>query len=541
MDSSAGVSWGEPGGHSGTLAAVVRLGRRDWESMGARFSEVEPDLWAAAGQISGHKFLVLWEPEHETTTKLAVGGSAESRTVRTVVLLHELAGLAKLDLTSELLEVIADRPVVAEERTPVALGSTLEPEPVEVGGASASDMTKSAQERQSGRRSSSRTRSGASPSEPLGPRGSSTTSEASAQHPQVEDELQWILIVHPDPEVAQARAKLVQEAYPGAGVSHSTRLSDALRAGGSPAGGRGLVAVHVEGIDRFRRGWGGHRALERLSNSGVPALAWVSSQDRDGRALAERLGLHALTVATFANDPRAEFADEIRAAVVAVVKGLEPTHQSGFDSDAFRDFERWFEARYASKWMDWMEPILTGWLGGAPSADQAEALEDRWGHGIARRRMRDVRRLVSGDAGVLTGADTDQEAVTILRRLSEVRPIESDPIVYRSLYQASRLLASDPSIATEARLSDSDVRLLARVAAVEAQADQSQRPIAGRPAGNWAMNRRRWAIGRVAHEQGRLTNASSADADLRSLTREIDALVEAVYDVLADRDRVGRR
>lgn len=348
-------------------------------------------------------------------------------------------------------------------------------------------------------------------------------------------ELTWLLVVHPNAEVAAARADLTRRAFPKAQVRFLCRSSEAVRwcaAQDTP----GAALVHLRGLDRFCGGWGGDRLIARLNASGAePVVAWVAEDDVDGRALAGSVGASGL----------------VSGGLLAKVRGTAATTQwfehsaaaAGPDTLSARhpraeaQMAAWFQARYGGAWEPWIEHAAALLVGGGERTEQAEVLRrvlmpSTTDH--ARRRIRQVTETLCGE---IRGNEAlaRLEALVVLGRIARLRPIEAAPLTARSLQRVAGLLSADPTLASEAGIAPHEVADLREVAAEELTVGLGGGRRRGRPqSGAWRV-RREVALGRVAERRG--GRAVEKIAALDELRRVIERVVDAVYDTVEDRDR----
>ncbi len=300
--------------------------------------------------------------------------------------------------------------------------------------------------------------------------------------------------------------------------------------------------MHVDGLDRFRTAWAGHRILERLADGGTNAVAWVAADDRDGCALAVRVGARGVIVdEVHAHEPRADRAVRLRGVVEhALDASRQRTHRPAVphpDADAV--LAAWFATRYASVWQPWVEHAAAVVVGGGERTEQAEALRRALCPATSEHALRRLRQINEMLCGEIRGNEAvlRRESLVVLRKIARLRPLVAEPHVTRSLQRAARLLAADPALATEAGLATTQVADLIEVAAAEVEA--AVRPVKrrGRPeAGAW-RSRRSQALGRVAERRGQ--TAAEKLQVLALLAGALDTTLHAVYDALEDRERTS--
>lgn len=316
----------------------------------------------------------------------------------------------------------------------------------------------------------------------------------------------WAIVVHPEPVVAALQA---QRLAPIAGVAAGFTTGTAALREARRRGEGGLVLVHLEGVDRFRDGWPGHRILARLQalGPGQRVAAWVDPRDVDAIALAGRLG------------------------VEVVVRG----GATAADRGGVGNFHAWWAGRYPdAAWVDWSEHALAALAGGASLREQGS----RFGVALppeaeqaAVSRLRRVTELLGGevrdDAVFLRN-----EAIRVLRRLTWARPLVAEPYVARSLRLTVARLGAEPTLADEAGLSCADVGHLTAIAGCAAHL-RGEKAVKGRPAAGAWLRHRQDAI---------LDRAKASGHTGIELARHRDALealvasaLDAVHDVLSDR------
>ncbi|MDQ8043090.1 MAG: hypothetical protein AAGC46_00370 [Solirubrobacteraceae bacterium] len=367
--------------------------------------------------------------------------------------------------------------------------------------------------------------------------------------------IDWIVVAHPDREVAGARAASVGASLAGVPTSAASTGTDARRAA-SAREGCGLFLVHVAGIDRFVRGWSGERLATRVrSEAGHTCVAWVPHGDLDGAAAARAVGLTVVDLDAVRDAP-AEVARILRVATSVVPSPPDPGGAPGSgevhgqphslaDTLEGEDFVRWFRARYDRRWEPAMEHLAVALLGGGCQADQADRLCAEHVFENPRTATRRLRSMAECLSGEIRGDDAlvRDEAAVVVRRLGRACSLTARPFVARSLALTVRRLAADPTLAAEAGLVAADVDVLTRVSdGAERVVLPARRgcgaPRPGRPpAGIWKL-RRDLAIGRIAGAPG------GDRVGKLGRQRALDALVaralEAVDDVLLDRERRHR-
>lgn len=356
----------------------------------------------------------------------------------------------------------------------------------------------------------------------------------------------WLLVLHPDPEIAASRAATARRAFPASEVRWSTRGSDVVRSDRALPSGLGAVLVHIEGVDRFRADWAGHRVIARLAARDVTTVGWIAAGDRDGVDLARRSGAVGLFAPCGHDEHVAvDRVPEVRAVVRRALRGdAAPAvyacpNRLARETDA--DLRRWFSSRYATPWQSWIEAAVAVIVGGGERTEQAEALRQSLSPPTSDHALRRLRQITEALCGEIRGNEVvlRDEALVVLRRVARVRPIEAQPFVIRSMQRAAHLLSDDDTLAIEAGLTPDEVEELIEVATVEL--DASMRPVRrrGRPeAGAWRV-RRDLALGRVAERRG--STAAEKLHELEGLRLRIDATLAAVFDALDDRERTSAR
>ncbi len=290
----------------------------------------------------------------------------------------------------------------------------------------------------------------------------------------------------------------------------TSRVTAAFRATHEQPGRTDLVLIHVEGVDRFRDGWAGHRLVERLVRSGdAEVLAWVAADDLDGHALAEWLG----------------------ARVVVGAPGRLPATAHG---RAGEPVSAWFRRRHHAPWQDWMVEASAALASAADRATQAEHCRTAWGFDkpqAAHRRLRHLRAILCEETREHPGLE-QRLAVELLRAVASHGPIDAEPIIVRSVHVAARTLRAHPELGAAIGLSAQEVDDVIAVADAEAALVERVSNGSGRPSADAWRLRREQAVGRVA--SARNADKAKSEADRARILEHLERSLLTVHDAIED-------
>lgn len=270
-----------------------------------------------------------------------------------------------------------------------------------------------------------------------------------------------------------------------------------------------LAVVHLEGVDRFRDGWAGHRLIERLVRGGnAEVVAWVAADDRDGAAFAAMQGARVVT---------------------------GPPRDRAF-LGAGRSGERlaaWFRRRHHAPWEDWMEQACAALASAADRRVQARYCGQAWevAPGAAQRRLRSLRAILCEETREHPGLER-RLAIEVLRAIARERLIQAEPIVVRSVHVAARALRTSSDLASQLALTSIEASDVRDVADAETELMERVSNSSGRPTVDAWQLRRSQAVGRVA--SARSADRQASERERARILEHLERTLLTIHDAIED-------